>query len=63
MEKKQETEEVYIMAAIEEYRKVEAEFENRTDCLCECIPPVSCDYSKCPAQEQCKWLCANDPFQ
>jgi hypothetical protein len=51
------------MTTIEEYRKVEAEFEARTDCLCECIPPVSCDCSKCPAQKQCKWLCANDPFR
>lgn len=26
------------MASIEEYRKVEAEFEARVDCLCEEIP-------------------------
>ena len=46
-----------------EYHEREAAFAERIDCLCECIPVINCDCSKCPAQAECQWLCQNEPYR
>ena len=46
-----------------EYASREAAFAQRTDCLCEDTPPCCCDCSKCPALEDCRWLCENEPYR
>lgn len=50
------------MATVEEYLKMEQEFANRVDALCEDISPSLCDCSKCPACGLCKWLEENQPY-
>ena len=51
------------MATVQEYQEREAAFAQRTDCLCEDTAPRYCDCSKCPAIDDCRWLCENEPFR
>lgn len=46
-----------------EYMKIQAEFEARHDALCENTSPFECDCSECPAKEMCDWLCENNPVK
>ena len=46
-----------------EYMKIQAEFEDRHDALCESTSPAECDCAACPAREMCEYLCQNEPFE
>ena len=50
------------MESIDEFNKREAEFWERTDCLCENEVPTEILCSGCPCKDLCSWLEANDPY-
>lgn len=51
-----------IIKAFAKYEALEAEFESRTDALCEDIPPRDCSCNECPCQDICRRLQEEDPY-
>lgn len=48
--------------SVDEYKDLEAEFEARTDALCEDTPVSDCDCGKCPCKVLCKRLEDENPY-
>lgn len=47
----------------EEYRKMEQEFIERDDALCQVKDPRQCNCEECPVKALCEWLHENDPYK
>ena len=51
-----------VTVSVDEYKDLEAEFEARTDALCEDTPVSDCDCGKCPCKVLCKRLEDENPY-